>query len=144
MATMEDRVRTALAEPRNLSAAVAVFGLFAVLLAMTGVYGVVAYLVRQRTAEIGLRMALGANGKDIIWLVMRQGLAPVLAGVAVGLVVVAILGGIVNALLYGVTSRDPLTYAIVSMTLLTVCAFAVWVPARRAVQIRPATALAEE
>jgi putative ABC transport system permease protein len=144
MATMEDRVRTALAEPRNLSAAVAVFALFAVLLAMTGVYGVVAYLVRQRTAEIGLRMALGARGKDIIWLVMGQGLAPVLAGVAAGLVVVVALGGIVNTLLYGVTSRDPVTYAIVSMTLLAVCAFAVWVPARRAVKIRPAAALAEE
>ncbi len=144
IAAMEDLVRAALAEPRNLSAVVAVFALFAVLLAVTGIYGVVAYLVRQRTAEIGIRIALGARREDIMRLVMRQGLAPVLAGLIAGLIAVAVLGGLVNTLLYGVTSRDPVTYAIVAFTLLSVSAFAVWVPARRALQIHPAAALAEE
>ena len=67
-----------------------------------------------------------------------------LAGLIAGLIAVAVLGGLVNTLLYGVTSRDPVTYAIVAFTLLSVSAFAVWVPARRALQIHPAAALAEE
>jgi putative ABC transport system permease protein len=123
---------------------VALFGGVALLLASLGVYGVVSYTVAQRTGELGIRLALGANPKEIGRLVLRQGMTPVIQGLGVGLVVALALGRIIDSLLFGVSAHDPLTIGPVIVLLASVAVFACWVPARRTMRIDPIQALRYE
>jgi putative ABC transport system permease protein len=117
------------------------FGGFALLLASFGIYGVLSYLVRRRTAEIGLRMALGASESDILKMIVVQGLLPALLGITVGGTIACWLSHYLKSLLFGVQPIDLLTYAAVSGMLLVTAAFACFVPGHRAMRTDPAIAL---
>jgi putative ABC transport system permease protein len=123
---------------------VLLFGMAAALLASIGIYGVISYSVTQRTSELGIRMALGAHPGSIRAMVMRQGLVPVLAGLAGGLGVSMIAGRLMSDLLFGVRAIDPPTMAAVVVVLAGVAGVAGYVPARRATRIDPVTALRQE
>ncbi len=122
----------------------AVFAVSALLLACFGIYGVVSYAVASRTKEIGVRMALGADRRRVLELVIRQGLAPVVAGVAVGLVGAFAIGRFIESLLFEVSASDPLTFVGVAGVLLVVGALACYIPARRAAGVTPLRALRYE
>ena len=127
--------------------ALALIGLaaaIALVLGMVGVYAVVAYAVSRRTAEIGLRMAIGASPAQVARLIMRQGGRVIVAGAAVGLVAALSLSGLAEGLLFGVSSTDAISYAAVTGLLLAVATAALWLPARRAARVDPATALRGE
>jgi predicted lysophospholipase L1 biosynthesis ABC-type transport system permease subunit len=113
----------------------------ALLLGLVGIYGVVSYVVGQRTREIGVRIALGATAPSVRGLVIRQGLLLAAAGVALGLMASAALSSVMATLLYGVRAIDPLTYAAVSAALVLVSVAATWIPAARAAGVDPARAL---
>ena len=117
------------------------FGLLALALAVVGVYGVVAYSTRQRTHEIGIRMALGAERADILRLVMAQGLRLTLTGLGVGFAVSLAATRVLRAVLFGVTTADTLTYAAVAVLLSVMALAACYIPARRATQVQPVAAL---
>jgi putative ABC transport system permease protein len=119
----------------------AAFAVAAMLLAAVGVYGVIAFAVSQRTHEIGVRMALGAERRAILGLVLRQGMAMVLAGVVAGLAAALALTRLVSATLYGVGAADPATYAATATLLCLVAFAATYLPARRATRVEPTTAL---
>jgi putative ABC transport system permease protein len=120
------------------------FGVFAglgLLLAAIGLYGVIAYAVEQRTNEIGLRIALGAQARDIVRLILKQGLALTLIGLALGIAVSVALTRLMKSLLFGVGTTDPLTFVVIAMLLTAVALVACWVPARRATRVDPMVAL---
>jgi putative ABC transport system permease protein len=122
-------------------------GLFAALAAMlagVGIYGVVSYLTAQRTREIGVRLALGAQPRDVVALVLREGMAMTLAGVAVGLAGALALARLVHGLLYGVTPSDPATFVVVTIPLVALALVACWIPARRAARTDPMRSLRQE
>ena len=122
-------------------------GLFAALaltITATGISGVVAFIVSQRTHEIGIRMALGARRRGVLMMILRQGLGMVLAGLAVGLAVAVAGGRVMQDLLFETPPGDPLTLAGVSLVLLAAAATACLVPARRATRVNPTTALRSE
>jgi hypothetical protein len=121
-----------------------VFGVLALLLAAIGVYGVKAYLVARRTREIGIRMALGAAPGDVRWMVLREGLALGLVGLAVGLALSAGLARLVSGLLYDVQAFDPAIFVIAPVVLVLAIAAASWFPARRATRVVPLDALRSE
>ena len=146
--TMETVVAESLAGSRFQTVLLGIFAAVALLLAAIGVYGVISYSVAQRTHEIGIRMALGARRPEVLGLVIRQGMALVLAGVGVGLALAGLLvwwlSERIAAFLYEGRALDPLTFVAVPLVLLTVALLANWLPARRATQVEPVVALRSE
>ena len=123
---------------------VGVFGIVALLLATTGVYGVMAYSVSRRTREIGVRVALGARSRDVLTMILRQGMRTIVIGVLVGLIGSLILTRTLSSFLFGVTATDPLTFAAVVALLTTTAFMACYIPARRATKVDPMVALRYE
>jgi predicted permease len=142
--TLEDEIKGSIAAARMASTLTSLFGVTALLLAAIGLYGVMSYAVSRRTREIGLRMALGASGRDVLQMVLRQGLLLTGLGLLVGLVAAVLLTRLLQALLYGVGTTDPLTFALVVLALALVAALACWIPARRATHVDPMKALRSE
>ena len=142
--SLEERKAASLARPRVNAAVLGAFALSALVLAAVGIYGVVAYGVVQRTRELGIRMALGAGGGSLVRMVIRQGMTPVLAGMAVGLVGALAGGRVLRSLLFGVEVGDPATLAAVTCFLVAVALAAIYLPARRAARSDPMTALRNE
>ena len=134
----------ALAPTTFTLALLAVAGSLALLLGMVGLYGAVAYGVSRRRAEIGVRLAVGASGPDIVRMILRQGGAVVLAGTAVGLAGALALSRLMESLLVGVSPTDPLSFSLLTALLLAVATGALWLPARRAARVSPSTALRSE
>jgi predicted permease len=142
--TVEFLVNRSVADRKFLLALMGIFASLALLLTMIGLYGVISYLINQRTQEIGIRMALGAQAGDILRMVLKQGMTLVLIGVGIGLLGAIALTRVMSSLLFGVTAKDPMTFALVA-TLLAVVAFvACYVPARRATKVDPLIALRYE
>jgi putative ABC transport system permease protein len=141
---LNDYVGESIAQPRFEVALLTLFGALALLLAACGVYGVLAYTVAQRQREIGVRVALGAQRRDVLLLVVVQGLKPVLLGGTVGIAVALALTRTIQSLLYGVRPTDPMTFVGVALLLSGVAFLACWVPARRAANTPPMDALRHE
>jgi predicted permease len=139
--TMEQRVAESLARRRFFAVLMALFAGFALALASIGIYGVMAYLVSQGTREIGIRMALGATPRSVLGLVVKQGMVLALCGVCLGVIAAFAFSRMVNGLLFGVQSTDPLTFATIALLLTLVALFASYVPARRAARIDPIISL---
>jgi putative ABC transport system permease protein len=142
--TMSDVLAAATQEQRFTMALMALFATLALVLASVGIYGVISYSVSQRTKEIGIRIALGADVRSVRTLVLRQGMVPALAGVGVGLVTAAALSRFLVTLLYGVAPIDAATFTIIPLVLLTVAAGSVFIPAARAARVEPVEALRAE
>jgi putative ABC transport system permease protein len=126
---------------------VRLMGLFAgmaMLLAVIGIYGVMSYFVNHRTHEIGIRLALGAQRRDILGMVTKLGLRLAGIGVVIGIVLALGLTQLITGFLYGVKPTDPVTYAAVAITLVIVALFACYIPARRAMRVDPMVALRYE
>lgn len=141
--TLNETVSASLAERRFSMEIVALFALTALLLAGLGIYGVISYLVSERTHEIGIRLALGAQSGNILRMVLREGLGLAITGAAVGLIGALIVSHLMAGLLYGVRPTDPLTFAGVALLLIGVALLACYIPARRATKVDPMDALRE-
>ena len=139
--TIQERLAAGLWAPRMGAALLSIFGGLALALATIGVYGVIAYSVSQRTQEIGVRMALGAQARDVLRLVLTQGMALAVGGTVAGLLAAYLAARVVSGLLYGVSPKDPLTFASVGGMLLVVALAACYLPARRATKVDPLLAL---
>jgi predicted permease len=142
--TVQETIAQGLWAPRMGAALLSIFGGLALVLAMIGVYGVISYSVSQRTQEIGVRMALGAQAPDVLRLMLGQGMLLALGGTATGLVVGFLAARVVSGLLYGVSPKDPLAFGVVGSVLLAVAFVACYVPARRATHVDPLVALRTE
>jgi predicted permease len=139
--TLSDALSASLSERRFSMEIIGLFALTALLLAGLGIYGVISYLVSERTHEIGIRLALGAQRSDILRMVVRQGLGLAIAGAAVGLVCALIVSHLMAGLLYGVRPSDPVTFVGVALLLIGVALLACYIPARRAIRVDPLVAL---
>jgi predicted permease len=142
--TMGERLARNVARPRMTAMLVSVFGVVALALAAIGIYGVISYSVTERTRELGVRMALGAGATDVVRLVVRQGTAPVVVGLAVGLVVAWASSRVLASLLFGIGTSDPVTFALATLFLGAVALLAAYLPARRATRVDPLAALRAE
>ena len=143
-ATMEQLIGNSLARTRFSTTLLGVFAGLALLLAAIGIYGVVSYTVGQRTREIGIRIAMGAQPRDALRLILRQGSTPIFIGIAAGFVASLAATRALSSLLYGVSATDPLIFSAVSMFLAAVAFAASYVPARRATRVDPMVALRYE
>ncbi len=142
--TMEDVFSGATARASFAMALLGAASAVALLLGLVGIYGVISYVVSQRTREIGVRMALGASATSVRGMVVRQGLTLAAVGASVGLVAALGLSSVLGSILFGVSATDPLTYGAVAAALVAVATAASWVPAMRAAGVNPSTALRAE
>jgi putative ABC transport system permease protein len=142
--TMSEAVNETLVQERFVAQVAGAFSLFALLLACIGLYGVMSYAVTRRTNEIGVRMALGAQGKDVVWLVMREVMLLVAVGACIGLAAAMATTRLVSTLLFGLEPNDPTTIAMATLLMIGVAALAGYLPARRAAQVDPMIALRHE
>lgn len=142
--TMEERLAESMWMRKLYSTLIGIFAAIALLMAVGGIYGVFSYAVSQRTRELGIRMALGAQRRAVLWLVLRQGLA--LAGIGIGCGIVGALATapLMRNLIYGVSPMDPVTFAGIALLLAFVALFACWLPSRRAMNMDPMTALRQD
>ena len=139
--TLSAQLDQVLASQRVAAALISSLGLLALLLAGIGLYGVMAYAVAQRTREIGIRMALGAQSGDVQKLIVRQGMTLALMGVALGLLTSLAFTRVLNSLLFGVSATDPLTFAVIPVLMAGVALLACWIPVHRAAKLDPLVAL---
>jgi ABC-type antimicrobial peptide transport system permease subunit len=142
--TMNEHMRLSLFPARVAASVLGLFGLVALILAVIGIYGVTSYSVSQRTREIGIRMALGADKRDVLRLVLSSGAKLALIGVVIGLVVATVLTRLVTSLLFGITPAYTLTFVLISGVLTFAALLACYVPARRAAKTDPLVALRYE
>jgi len=142
--TMDEILADSVAQPRFHTLLVSLFGAVALVLAALGIYGVISYSVTQRTHEIGIRLALGAQGADILRLIVGQGMTLVAAGLLSGLAVASALTRVMSGLLYGVSATDPATFAGTCLLLVGVALLACYIPARKAAKVDPMIALRHE
>jgi predicted permease len=142
--TMDEAVAASVAPPRFRMVLLALFAIAATLIATCGIYGLMAYAVTQRRREIGVRMALGADRRAVLRLVLSRALRIVVAGVVVGLAGAAAVTRVLQTFLFGVTPTDPTAFSLVTLLLMAVGLVAAWLPARRATRIDPAAALRAE
>jgi predicted permease len=141
LGTLEEHMTFALFPARISSILLGVFGLLALVLALAGLSGLIAYSVSQRTREIGVRMALGAGTRDVLKLVIGEGMLLTLIGMAIGLAAALWLTRFLSDLLYGVSAVDPFTFGVTALLLVGVALLACWLPARRATKVDPLVAL---
>jgi putative ABC transport system permease protein len=141
VSTMEDVLSDSIARQRFSMLLLGLFAAVALLLAAVGLYGGMSYSVAQRTHEIGIRMALGAQSRDVLKLAVGQGLRLVLIGVVLGLAAAFTLTRVMSSLLFGVSATDPTTFIAISLVLIGVAALASYIPARRAAKVDPLIAL---
>jgi ABC-type antimicrobial peptide transport system permease subunit len=142
--TLEQSLHDAVARPRLLMGLMAAFGALGLSLGALGLYGVLAYLVNQRQREIGVRLALGADRRRVLRMVLRQGMLLAAGGVLLGIAGALAVGGLLRGVVYGVNPADPALLALVTVTLLAVAAAASWIPARRAASVDPVVTLRDE
>ena len=142
--TLEEHVAKSVAERRFYMLLIVTFASVALVLAAVGIFGVLSFLVSQRTREIGIRVALGAGHGSVVGMIMRQALTSAGLGVAIGLVAAYGLSTFMKSMLFDLTATDPVTFALVAIGLLAVAALAAWIPARRAVRVDPTVALRGE
>jgi ABC-type antimicrobial peptide transport system permease subunit len=142
--SLSEHIGRSLVQQKLTARIASFFGLLALLLACVGLYGVLSYAVARRTNEIGIRMALGAQGKSVLWLVLREALVLALAGVVIGLLAASFVTRIAEGLLFGLKATDPLTLATATLLLLVVATLAGYLPARRAARVDPMVALRDE
>jgi putative ABC transport system permease protein len=142
--TFADQIDESISRERMIALLSSFFGLFALLLAGLGLYGVMAYAVARRTREIGIRMALGAQAGNVLWLVLRETLLLVSIGVAIGLPAALAATRLTRGMLFGLTENDPLTIALATLVMTAIAAMAGYLPARRAAQVDPMIVLRQE
>jgi len=142
--SMEENISTSVSAPRFRAALLGIFAASALLLAIIGLYGVMTYSVTQRIPEIGIRLTLGAQPRQIVGMVVGEGLKLALAGVVAGIAGALVLSRLLSGFLYSIGAADPLTYCAVALVLLGVGLIASYLPARRATHIDPIAALRHE
>jgi putative ABC transport system permease protein len=138
---MSARIATATSQSRLIAVLLGLFAAVALSLAVMGIYGVLSFAVAQRTGEIGIRMALGAERRSVLALVLRDGAVLATVGLAIGIVAALALTRVLRTMLFGVTTTDPLTYAAMAGALAVAVLVASWIPARRAAGVDPVIAL---
>jgi len=141
LGTLQQHLAFALFPARIGSVLLGIVGILALVLAIAGLSGLIAYSVSRRTREIGIRMALGAERRDVLKLVIGEGMLLTLIGIAIGLAAAIGLTRFLNDLLYGVTAIDPLTFGVIALLMMGVALMACWIPARRATKVDPLVAL---
>jgi ABC-type antimicrobial peptide transport system permease subunit len=141
MMTMDATIDRTLAAPRFTSQLLSALGVLGLVLSVMGIYGVIAYFVAQRTNEIGIRMALGADTGRVIGMVVRQGVVLAAIGIVIGSLAALLVTRLLHEQLFGVTARDPLTFVVVAVLIAVVSVAASFLPARRAARVDPLEAL---
>ena len=141
---LEDNMEVWRTPARIVAALAGSLGVLGLLLASIGVYGVVSYAVSRRTREIGIRMTLGADGRDVMKMMLRQSMRPVLIGGAIGIAGCAAVSWVLSSMLFGISAHDPIAFLFVPAFLVGIALLASYVPARRATKVNPVVALRYE